>query len=400
MKRVQSISVFALVIVLASIISPAVSLAEEISSGDEKYVADVVVGGEYYGLYKMGISFSEALDLAYTIRNLTYELLQWEMSKGIQAANVSLIRGDVFLAKALELSQNNTERATVFAIVAAIHYSHAPAFANPVLAKVIPPTLDENGNITVATVEAVLGVAGELKQLLLAEIEEVENWNLTLPALVSFHIERGDNLTNKAQELIETDITEAFRHAVAGYRAYVRAYAVLVKGVFAQKVRLATADGEDITPRLIAPRSLRLQLDIATQRLPAEIRERVRAKIEAGEIRNFRELAQYLREEAIQLRMRYRKAQVDAVARILTDFAIKLELRHPIVMRAWRNANNITNITQLYQYCYQLVERISNETNTTGIQLLYMSLYQFQLQLSLNIREMFENELVRVKMGY
>ncbi|MEM1718551.1 MAG: hypothetical protein QXF49_04235, partial [Thermosphaera sp.] len=77
-----------------------------------------------------------------------------------------------------------------------------------------------------------------------------------------------------------------------------------------------------------------------------------------------------------------------------------LELRHPIVMRAWRNANNITNITQLYQYCYQLVERISSETNTTGIQLLYMSLYQFQLQLSLNIREMFENELVRVKMGY
>jgi hypothetical protein len=310
-----------------------------------------------------------------------------------------LTRGDFFLGKAIELGESNTQRAIVFAIVAAIHYSHAPAFANPVLAKIIPQTLDENGTLTNATVEAVLNKAVELKGLLEEAIVQVEEWNLTVPQLVYWHIERGDNLTAMAEELLETNLTESFWHAVGGYRAYIRGFAVLVKSVFAQKIRLAASDYEGLSNRLIVPRGLKLQLLIASERLPAEIRERVRREIEAGEIRNFKELAQYVRNEATQLREKYRAMQIDAVAKILMDYIIKLELRHPVVMREWRINNSISNVTELYQYCRQLVEKVSKETGSTGLQLLYLSLYKLQLELQMDIRSMFEGELVRVRTG-
>jgi hypothetical protein len=199
--------------------------------------------------------------------------------------------------------------------------------------------------------------------------------------------------------LLETNLTESFRHAVRGYRAYIRGFAVLVKSVFAQKIRLAASDYEGLSNRLIVPRGLKLHLVIASERLPAEIRERVREKIEAGEIRNFKELAQYVRNEATQLREKYRARQIDAVAKILVDFIVKLELRYPFLMRQWRINNSISNVTELYQYCRQLVEEVSKETGSTGLQLLYLSLYELQLRLRMDIKSMFEGELVRVRTG-
>ena len=399
MKWLKMVPILMLTTLIASLVTPVALTADETPVENENIVKDVNVGGEAYGLHKTAIDFTEALDLAYTMRNLTYSLLQWEIENNVQVANVSLTRGDFFLGKAIELGENNSQRAIVFAIVAAIHYSHAPAFANPVLAKIIPPTLDENGTLTNATVEAVLNKAVELKGLLEEAIVQVEEWNLTVPQLVYWHIERGDNLTAMAEELLETNLTESFRHAVGGYRAYIRGFAVLVKSVFAQKIRLAASDYEGLSNRLIVPRGLKLHLVIASERLPAEIRERVREKIEAGEIRNFKELAQYVRNEATQLREKYRAMQIDAVAKILVDFIIKLELRHPVVMRAWRINNSISNVTELYQYCRQLVEEVSKETGSTGLQLLYLSLYELQLRLRMDIKSMFEGELVRVRTG-
>jgi hypothetical protein len=399
MKWLKIVPILMLTTLIASLVTPVALTADETPVENENIVKDVNVGGEAYGLYKTAIDFTEALDLAYTMRNLTYSLLQWEIENNVQVANVSLTRGDFFLGKAIELGGNNTQRAIVFAIVAAIHYSHAPAFANPVLAKIIPQTLDENGTLTNATVEAVLNKAVELKGLLEEAIVQVEEWNLTVPQLVYWHIERGDNLTAMAEELLETNLTESFWHAVGGYRAYIRGFALLVKSVFAQKIRLAASDYEGLSNRLIVPRGLKLQLLIASERLPAEIREKIRKNIEAGEIRNFKELAQYVRNEATQLRERYRAMQIDAVAKILVDYIIKLEYKYPVVMRAWRIQHGISNVTELYQYCRQLVEKVSNETGSTGLQLLYLSLYKFQLELKMDIKSMFEGELVRVRMG-
>jgi hypothetical protein len=399
MKWLKIVPILMLTTLIMSLVTPAALTADETPVENENIVRDVKVGGEAYGLYKTAIDFTEALDLAYTMRNLTYSLLQWEIENNVQVANVSLTRGDFFLGKAIELGENNTQRAIVFAIVAAIHYSHAPAFANPVLAKIIPQTLDENGTLTNATVEAVLNKAVELKGLLEEAIVQVEEWNLTVPQLVYWQIERGDNLTATAEELLETNLTESFRHAVGGYRAYIRGFAVLVKSVFVQKIRLAASDYEGLSNRLIVPRGLKLHLVIASERLPAEIRERVREKIEAGEIRNFKELAQYVRNEATQLREKYRARQIDAVAKILVDFIIKLELRYPFLMRQWRINNSISNVTELYQYCRQLVEEVSKETGSTGLQLLYLSLYELQLRLRMDIKSMFEGELVRVRTG-
>ena len=393
------VPILMLTTLIMSLVTPVALTADETPVENENIVRDVNVGGEAYGLYKTAINFTEALDLAYTMRNLTYNLLQWEIENNVQVANVSLTRGDFFLGKAIELGENNTQRAIVFAIVAAIHYSHAPAFANPVLAKIIPQTLDENGTLTNATVEAVLNKAVELKGLLEEAIAQVEEWNLTVPQLVYWHIERGDNLTAMAEELLETNLTESFWHAVGGYRAYIRGFAVLVKSVFAQKIRLAASDYERLSNRLIVPRGLKLQLLIASEKLPAEIRERAREKIEAGEIRNFKELAQYVRNEATQLREKYRAMQIDAVAKILVDYIIKLELRYPFLMRQWRIQHGISNVTELYQYCRQLVEKVYNETGSTGLQLLYLSLYKLQLELRMDIKSMFEGELVRVRTG-
>jgi len=300
------------------------------------------------------LNVDKAIELAYTIRNLTYDLFQWEIKYNVTAARVVLERGDMFLNRSLELRETAPRRAAVFAFVAAVHYSHAPALANPVLGKVIRANLGENYTITEQTVQAVINVAGELRELLVNAIDYASSIgvNTSLPETL---LARGDEKIANATSLLEAgNVTEAFMYAVSGYRTYVRAYHILVRITFIEYIREVVAvPEEELTKKLLEERAPVAQ--IAAEKLPVWVREHVKAKIEKGEIRNMREIAEELNKTALaireQLRTRERENLENAIKRILerhgvpSNIITDQELRQ-IIESAWREGKRGTELAQ------------------------------------------------------
>ncbi|MEM4977252.1 MAG: hypothetical protein QXT64_08015, partial [Desulfurococcaceae archaeon] len=191
----------------------------------------VTVRGGWARFKPIVLNYTVAVELAYVIRNLTYDLYEWEVSYNVKAAEVLLGKADNFLSRALELGETAPRRAAVFAFLAAVHYSHAPALANPVLGRVIDENLGENYTVTEQTVEAVVKVSGELREILVNAIEKAEEYGVNT-TLAEKLLALGDaRIENATRLLTEGDVELAFRYAVSGYRAYVRAYHVLVRTV-------------------------------------------------------------------------------------------------------------------------------------------------------------------------
>jgi len=368
----------ALVVGMLPIESLQIYADEQASTGSAE---DVVVGNGEMNLTIPAVRFEEAVNLAYTIRNITYELFQWEIGYNVTAANVTLNLGDRFLERALELKDNNTWRATVFAVVAAIHYGHAPAFANPVLARVIHENLGENDTITNVTVNAVLSASSQLKSILLSAVDYASsnNYNTTL---VTNMISKGDNLTQTAQQYLdEGNTTLAFRYAVAGYRMYARAYSELVKIVFAQYLRSLD---------LIKPKKPWIPIGLL-EKLPAEVRSEIKARIEKGELKSIRDVVGEVKKE-VQARIEERREEeYQQVANIMASALEKLS-NHPALKGM-----------KLRDYCYQIVKDVAQRTNATGLQLLQLSLQELQNRLGnqgLNIQGEFQGNVIKVKAGH
>ncbi|ADV65364.1 hypothetical protein [Desulfurococcus mucosus] len=364
-------------IALVALLLPTASLVVPVAvAGDSD---EVVEAGEgTVNITVPVLSFEDALNLAYTVRNLTYELFQWEISRNVTAANVTLTVGDRFLARALELKDNATRKATVFAVVAAIHYGHAPAFAHPVLARVVKGSLGENGTVTADTVNAVLSASSELKSILLNAVgyAESKGYNTTL---AEAWIARGDNATATAQQLLAAgNVTAGFRHAVAGYRMYVKAYSVLVKTVFAQFLR----DLGIVRAKAFLPPGL-------IDKLPVELRSELKARIEKGEVKSIRDVVGEVRKE-IQLRAEERRErEYRQVASIMAAALAKLSRSLPLHGR------------QLYDFCYDIVRDVASRTNATGLQLLQLSLQELQGKLSnLNIQQEFQSSVVKIRVKH
>lgn len=311
----------------------AIVIAQATPSEEARNMPEIETVGRW-GRLKIGLllntSFETVLDLAYTIKNVTYDLFQWEISYNVTAANTTLARGDRFLEKAINLAETEPRKATVYAFVASIHYSHAPAFTNPVLARVVKANLGENDTITEQTVNAVTSVAGELRKLLVNAIEyaKSKNYNTTLAEkLLAIGDERVVNATSL---LVAGNITAAFRHAVSGYRFYARAYHALVRSVYTQAIKEITDTLTGSTVEYKEPPAKTI-----LEALPVQVRELVRARIQRGEIQKVGDVVKEVEEKVREVREQVRLVEKENLKQALIR----------IIERVRERTGRATNIT-------------------------------------------------------
>lgn len=240
------------------------------------------------------LSVEQAIELAYTIRNITYPLFEWEIGYNATAAKVQLGLGDRFLERAINLSVIAPRRAIVFAFVASLHYSHAPPIANQVLGIVTHSNLGENNEITEQTVIAVINTSNELRNILMSAVEYAKGTGYNTSSVEELIVRADKRLENATNTLEEGNITLAFRQGVSAYRMYVRAYALLVFTVRAEFLR---SRANMTASEILRPREGALGKVI--ENLPLEIRTRLRT---TAEIRNMRELVLALRQEGSAFR--------------------------------------------------------------------------------------------------
>ncbi|WP_434731555.1 hypothetical protein WLZ34_01180 [Thermogladius sp. KZ2Tp1] len=255
------------------------------------------------------ITFDQALKLAYDVRNVTYPLFEWEISHNVTAANVTLNLGDRFLERALNLSSENlTKRATVMAVVAAIHYGHAVPLAYPVLGKTLDALFNQNATSEQMTA-AVINLASDLKSILSQAVSTAQSRNLTVPAGLSNLTELGDKLLSYAQSNLSAgNISLAFRLAIKAYHTYVKAYGLLVTNVFAQDLKLPTV--HHIDELLLKEKFGRETLVKVFERLPEGLKEVVITKIKIGEANETEQVVEVVREIALQWKLKV-KGEVD-----------------------------------------------------------------------------------------
>ncbi len=268
------------------------------------------------------MDFNEVLEFAYTIRNITYPLYEWELQYNVTAANVSMRLGDRFLERALNTSSEQPHRAKVYAYAAAIHYSHIPVYAHPVLGRVIRGNLGENETITEETVKAVINVSSELKNIVLNAVDYASSkgYNTTLVVKV---IEWADEKLENATTTLEGgNTTLAFRLAVWAYRGYVRAYTTLVKTVFVQFIKTTYEN-------LVEPREEVVRK--AIEALPARVRETIKAKIQMGEVKSMRELVEKYKEEARKIREQIHEREKQQLKEVVMSKIRELRRSNPRV---------------------------------------------------------------------
>lgn len=271
------------------------------------------------------IGFDQMIDLAYTIRNLTYSLFLWESNYDVKSAIVQLELGDAFLQRALNTSGVAPKKAVVYGFVASIHYSHAPALANAVLGRVITSNLGENNTVIPQTVEAGINVSEDLREILVDAIKYAEtngyNTSLTWEILAT-----GDQKISSAKQLLEDgNITLAFKYAVVGFRTYVRAYHSLMILTFKQFTKRET-----ITSAALQCREppIRYILD----KLPLRVREMFRARVESGEIKELGQIIHELENTTVEIRFRIRLIEKENLKNAVEMIMARIRERHgPVI---------------------------------------------------------------------
>lgn len=362
MRRVEYRRI-AVVALLVLVLTAPLVVAETPEPRDE-YPEPLVSIAGVYKIRALVLDVNKTIEMAYTIRNLTYDLFQWEIKYNITAARVLLERGDGFLRRALELKDTAPWRAAVFAFVAAVHYSHAPALANPVLGRVIRANLGENATITEQTVQAVINVSSELRELLVEALEYAKSIGVDT-SISEALLARGDAAVANATSLLAAgNVTEAFMYAIRGYRLYVRSYHALVVTTFAKYTREAATARELVEERVPVAR-------VALEKMPKWIREHVRAKIEAGEIKDMKDIASELASRAVatreQLKLRERENLEKAIKRMLerhgVSGAVSDQEIKSIAEDAWREGKRGVDLAQ--QVLNRVKEVVANRTGTT-----------------------------------
>ena len=99
----------------------------------------------------------------------------------------------------------------------------------------------------------------------------------------------------------------AFRYAVSGYRAYVRAYDLLLEQL------LVKYFVEAVYERFQPPAGL------IAEELPSAIRELIKAKVRAGEIKNISEVVEEVRAQAEKVRERVRELEKAKLREVLEE---------------------------------------------------------------------------------
>ncbi len=344
------------------------------------------------------VTFEQALDLAYTVRNITMPLLNWSSEHNVTLANVILRLGDRLLEKAINESSVNETRAKVFAMVAAIIYGHAPVTAYPVLAKTIRDNLGENNTITNDTVLAVYNKALELRNVLeQAETIAIE-YNVSVPSQVNALKIIAEGLLNTSERLLDEGYTVlAFKYVVRAYHVYVIAYGMLVKNAFIVKLNLNIRPDEPLTHRLIVRKIKKEIVERILMRLPRWVRVRVIEKIKSGEVKTWSDLRRVIREEVEKYREMLMNKSIDVTANVMVMIVVYLA-RNPGVNITVQDAINqwladhgfikgfgrfgMIDFGALKQYFKELAYNVSKTYNVTGLELVYKVIQEFEKILS------------------
>ncbi len=334
--------------------------------------------------FNVTISFDKALKLAYIVRNVSYPMLEWSISKNITLAKALLSRGDYFLHKAINTSSTNETRATIYALIAAAIYSRAPVTAYPVLGKTISENMGENHTVTNDTVLAVLGIVSEVKKL----VDEAKNisksYNITPLPIVDVLVADALGKANTSRQLLgEGYKGVALAYAVRAYHEMVKAYSWIIKTVFIKVLNL-TPRGR-ITEKIIVRRVNRQVLERIVSHMPVWVRTKILNEIRSGRIKSLRDLRHEIGLIVKNYKRRFENITVRHVARIvfmvLMVGASKPD-RQGQAIRQWIFEHRRHGMMGLMGYIINIVIKVKNETNTTGLQLLNNTLTELEKEIS------------------
>lgn len=163
------------------------------------------------------------------------------------------------------------------------------------------------------------------------------------------------------------NVTGAFAYSVIGYRSYVKAYSLLVKEAYAQSIKIALSDNvaSSVIKRVEKPWLPSGLVD----KLPEEIRETIRKRLENATSKGLGEIIDKVREE-VEARIEERsRKELEIVASILEKTINQTALKEMVKDESLR------------EFCGELIIEIRSKTNTTGLQLLRDSLNELQHRL-------------------
>ncbi|WFO74632.1 hypothetical protein J4526_05990 [Desulfurococcaceae archaeon MEX13E-LK6-19] len=326
---------------------------------------------------RLNISLDTALDLAYTVRAAVEPLYGWAK---VQLADTNITihekmweRGDYFLEKAENVSEVNETLATAYAFTASVFYSRELIAAHIILGVTIRENI-ANKTLTNETVEAVLARASELRSIVHNVSEDL---NVTIPVVFYKLLNESEEKELKSRELLnEGRLGRAFSFAVRSYHDVTRAYAVLIKAIYAEKLGLDISKPRFLTMMLGRHKEdLQRRLGKLLERLPEHARQKIMEKVKRHH--DIMELRKAIRETIREIQKRMKHADIKVIAKVTTRVILitsKMPTETGRAVRTWMREHNIKTPRELFDYILNLVNETATTYNVTGFKLLNITL--------------------------
>ncbi|MEZ0394424.1 MAG: hypothetical protein ABWK00_05225 [Desulfurococcaceae archaeon] len=327
LKALAGLAIVAVVVGLLAAM-PFVARAYNDNANEEKEEVDIA-NGTIAVMPILGVNATQAIAAAYNVRNVTYPLFQWEISKNVTAANVTLNVGDKLLAMAE--SSNNTRRAVALALASILHYSQSVGLATIVLHRNLSEALGQYGNVTADVVLSVLALDQEFKGVLQQGIKVADDLGIGVPNLTNVLISKGDDLIANATALLQSNETlKALKASIEAYYAYDLAYGVLVKEValnsLGLKVELSLA--KPIAPMFVICKVKPKSLLPAIKGLPSDMRRAIEEGIQNGTINDVDEMIEHVRNYSAKVSVEIEREEAEHFANFVTEVVVKIFSKH------------------------------------------------------------------------
>ena len=318
------------------------------------------------------LPYDKAILLAYNVRNVSYPIIEWGIKYNVSIARTILRTGDYFLNLSKREASMNKTPAAVHAVVAAIHYSHAPIIAYPVLSTSLKQYAQQYNYSFTLVIKCIINKSIELKQILLEAKKIYVELGYTLPPDFmnkTTYIEQQINSTIKLLE--ENNTVYAYKQAMRTYHDLVVLYGELIKGVFAEALGINPT--EHVSDRLLVKKVSVRELDIVLNKLPQHIREKIAEKIMNKEHVCWKEFEKTMLKVTSEYREKVKEKIIGNVVGMIVSVIIKasqLQNETGKAIREWRIQNQLMNTIRLREYIGDLVKNVTENYNLTGIQLL------------------------------
>ncbi len=318
------------------------------------------------------LSYDKAILLAYNVRNVSYPIIEWGIKYNVSIAKAILKTGDYFLNLSKREALINKTTATVHAVVAAIHYSHAPIIAYPVLSTSLKQYAQEYNYSFTLVIKCIINKSLELKQILLEAKKIYVELGYTLPPDFTDKIAYIEHQINNTIKLLEENNTVyAYKQAMRTYHDLVVLYGELIKGIFAEALGINPT--EHVSERLLVKKVPVREIDIVLNKLPRHIREKIAKKIMNKERVCWKEFEKTMLKVTSEYREKVKEKIIGNIVGIIVSVIIKasqLQNETGKAIREWRIQNQLMNAIRLREYIGDLVKNVTKNYNLTGIQLL------------------------------